>query len=189
LLHAIAVYRKYTNSLSNATESFVLALQQFSDCVPSANIKSQKLISDLDFLIDSSQLLANSHSQWSNCLKIQVEEPLIDLISLITQKSIHQQEINKSIISKKISVLNSYNESNLMRNTYKNLNVLSKSLNCRLELTNEIQRLNDKNATITDKLTKDHVCDILTWLSSALETEIYIFETISEGFLKAIINY
>lgn len=75
--------------MAGATETFVRALQELSDCVPNANIHSsqQHLIGDLDYLVDSCQLVANAHQVWADRLHRELEEPLIGSVSQIMSNS------------------------------------------------------------------------------------------------------
>jgi hypothetical protein len=76
-VQALSAYKRQIQAMSAATETFVRALQEFSDCVPQANIHDPLSVADLDFLIDSSQLLSNAHQTWAGMLEKDVEEPLV----------------------------------------------------------------------------------------------------------------
>jgi hypothetical protein len=82
-VQALSAYKRQIQAMSAATETFVRALQEFSDCVPQANIHDPLLVADLDFFIDSSQLLSNAHQTWAGMLEKEVEEPLIASINEI----------------------------------------------------------------------------------------------------------
>ena len=46
-----------------------------------------KLVTDLDFLIDSSQLMVNAHQNWAQMIEKDVEEPLVNLMNVIPLKA------------------------------------------------------------------------------------------------------
>jgi hypothetical protein len=192
-LQATQVYRKQTTALAAATETFVQALQEFSDCVPEGfkkltteNITNRKLVKDLDFLIDSSQILANCHQRYANDLQNYVEEPFTNSIPIITQKSVERRKSNTIQINDLQAQL--HIEESKVKKTKRNSRIIGHSLKTRLGLAEKIKKLAVDNENTIDSLTHEHGPVLLGYLSNALEAEIDTYETVLEGFRKIFLH-
>ncbi|KAJ3321049.1 hypothetical protein HDV06_004607 [Boothiomyces sp. JEL0866] len=185
-VHAIGAYKRQIQAMAAATETFVRALQEVADCVPAAQVNDVNVVSDLDFLIDSSQLIVNAHQTWANNIEKEVEEPLTACLNEIPQLAKTKQEANKQQIQKLIQQLHSEEDSSykMKKKKTRDLAELQKSLNLRMALADEIKRLSLYNECIPDKLSQENVPFILQLLTKTVEAELETYETISEGFHK-----
>jgi hypothetical protein len=182
---SLGAYKRQIQAISAATEVFVRALQDLADCVPQANIQDPLLITDLDFLIDSSQLMSNAHQNWASMLEREVEEPLLTSISQIPKESKLLQESNKLKIQDLIQKLHQEEDySYKIKKQKRNLELLQNSLNHRMELAEEIKKLSFQNDHIHDIKSQERVAFILNTVSRAVEAKLEAFETIQEGFGK-----
>jgi hypothetical protein len=185
-VQSLSAYKRQIQAMAAATETFVRQLQDFSDCVPQAKIQDSLLVADLDFLIDSSQLLSNAHITWANMLEREVEEPLIASLHEIPIMAKQKQEQNKLKIQKCIQQLHSEEDSSykLKKKKTRDLQVLQQSLNVRMALADEIKRLSMENDSILNNLSQEHVIFILSLLQKTVESKLECYETIQEGFNK-----
>jgi hypothetical protein len=100
---SIANYRQKIQEMALATEHFITSLQQLADSVPEgillflipAQIENPRLVSNLDFLIDSSQLVANANQTWAGNVAQQVEAPLDKIIEELPHLARGKHEANR----------------------------------------------------------------------------------------------
>jgi hypothetical protein len=64
-----------------------------------ANITNNRLVSDLDFLVDSSQLLANTHQVWASTIERDLEDPLVASVQEIMEISKVLCNLNQNNVS------------------------------------------------------------------------------------------
>lgn len=152
-------------------------------------------LSDLDFLIDSSQLMANAHQNWASMLERDVEEPLIAGLTEIPRLAKRKQQENTQKIEHLIQQLHSEEDTSYKMKKKKTRDLqhlhqvilINQSLNIRMGLADEIKRLSIQNETISDSLAQERVPFILQLLSKAVDSKLETFETIQEGFNKVIL--
>jgi hypothetical protein len=185
---AVSVYRRQIQGLATAAEVFVRALEDFSDCVPAANIQDKRLVSELDFLVDSSQLLTNAHQNWAATVLREVEEPLTRSISVMQNEAEAIKRKNQASIEELIKSLHVEEERSyaLKKKKQRDLTTLTESLNIQVQLADTINQLTKENEVIHDKLCQDRVEKILETLSNCVACEIETFENVNEGFAKVI---
>jgi hypothetical protein len=65
-VQALGSYRRQIQAMANASEAFVRALEDLAEFVPGVigDMREPEVVGDLDFLIDSTHLVANSHQIW-----------------------------------------------------------------------------------------------------------------------------
>jgi len=185
-VHATAAYKRQIEAMARATEMFVRQLQEVADCVPQAHVQDPMLVADLDFLIDSSQLLVNAHQTWAMNLEKEVEEPLMAGLNEIPKMAKAKQDQNKQQMDLYIKQLHQEEETSykMKKKKTRDLSELQQSLEVRMALAEEIKRLSVENDVITDVLAQEHVPFVLQVLSKAVEAKLESFETIQEGFHK-----
>lgn len=183
---SLGAYKRQIQAMSAATEVFVRALQDLADCVPQANIQDPLLISDLDFLIDSSQLMSNAHQNWASLLEQEAEEPLLSSIAQIPIEAKQIQESNKLKIQERIKLLHQEEDFSykMKKQKHRNLDRIQSSLNNRMKLAEEIKRLSFQNDHIQDIKSQEKVPFILNTITRVVEANLEAFETIQEGFQK-----
>ncbi|KAI8899013.1 hypothetical protein BC833DRAFT_587437 [Globomyces pollinis-pini] len=187
-VQALSAYKRQIQAMSAATETFVRELQDFADCVPAAEITDSLLVTDLDFLIDSSQLIANAHQTWANTLENEVEEPLMASVQQIPIITKAKQDTNKVKIQELIRQIHIEEEAaqKLRKKKTTTKEQMDMSFNLRVELAEEVKLLTHINHTYSDTLSQESVPYILELLSKSVEAELDCIETISEGFHKVL---
>ncbi|KAI8915543.1 hypothetical protein EDD86DRAFT_196300 [Gorgonomyces haynaldii] len=183
---ALAVYRRQIQAMAAATETFVRALEELSDCVPAAHVQNTKAVQDLDFLVDSTQLIANAHQIWASSIQRELEEPMSGFVEQIMQQAKQQQEYNKQRIQQLISQLHMEEDTSYKqkKKNRRDLDSLQQSLNVRMGLADEIKRLSLENEHMFDILAQKKVEPILLNLQRAVTAEMETYETILEGMHK-----
>ncbi|EGF82877.1 hypothetical protein BATDEDRAFT_86391 [Batrachochytrium dendrobatidis JAM81] len=183
---AVAVYRRQIQAMAAATDTFVRALEELSDCVPAAQLSNASVVADLDFFIDSTQLLVNTHQIWASTIEKEIEEPLFGNIETIIAKVKTQQVDNKSRIQGLINELHSEEDKSykMKKKKQRDLAMLQDSLNVRVSLADEIKRLSIENETLYDTLSHEDMENILNLISRGVVAELETYDTIMEGFHK-----
>jgi hypothetical protein len=185
-VQALCSYKKQIQTLAMVTETLVQQLQEMADCVPQANIKEPYLIADLDFMIDSSQLMANAYLTWAINLEKDVEESLLNTLESLPAKAVVTKEENKQKIKHLIHSLHLEEEKSLK---VKELNKVQTSLNKRMQMADEIKRLNNENEQVLNELSQGNIPLLLKNVSKLVEVKLEAFETIQEGFHKVKLRF
>ncbi|KAH6563476.1 hypothetical protein BASA60_010686 [Batrachochytrium salamandrivorans] len=183
---AASAYRRQIQAMAAATDTFVRALEELSDCVPAAQLVNASVVADLDFFIDSTQLLVNTHQIWASTIEKEIEEPLFSNIETITAKVKNQQVNNKSRIQGLINDLHLEEDKSykMKKKKQRDLSMLQESLNVRVSLADEIKRLSIENETLYDTLSHQDMECILNLISRGVVAELETYDTIMEGFHK-----
>ncbi|KAJ1549726.1 hypothetical protein HK096_010838, partial [Nowakowskiella sp. JEL0078] len=104
-IQAVGAFRRQLVAMGLAAEMFVRSLEEMSDFVPAADIKKPHIVGDLEFLIDSTHLIANSHQIWAETVEKEFEQPLNQQLKSIEDKAKSKQKENKEKISKSVELL------------------------------------------------------------------------------------
>lgn len=141
---------------------------------------------DLELLIYSSHLVANSHQIWSQQLKAEVEDPLLLLVSHIKETSIRTERENKAKVVILTDALHKEEDASykLGKKNRRDLGSLQQSLQARMTLAEEIRKLSLEYTGIQDEMAHDSLPSVLEYCSIALGREIEGFEVINEGLKK-----
>ncbi|KAJ3047846.1 hypothetical protein HK097_011127, partial [Rhizophlyctis rosea] len=189
-LQALAVYRRQVMALAAASETFVRALEELSDCVPAARITKPHVVGDLDFMIDSTHLIANAHQTWADNLERDFELPLAQNITNIMNTVKVRQQENKQKIDGLVSQLHREEDVSYKMGKKKQRDLASlqssgyQSLNQRMAIADEIKRLTVENQTLHDTLSHQNVEYVLENCASGVRAELETYETIMEGLKK-----
>lgn len=192
-VQALAAYRRQINAMSAATETFVRSLEEISSTVQSANVNvpgfvNPHLLEQLELLLDSSQMISNTHQIWATSIEKDVEEPLIRSIQAISRSAHEHSERNKAKIQELIVQLNKEEElaykMKKKKKKHDNIQAIHESLNRRMGMAEEIKRLQAENDHIMDIYTQRHMERSLTVLGKCIPLELETFETLSEGLSK-----
>lgn len=154
--------------MAATSESLVLALATLSDHVNTTPLLCQKF----DLLVDTSQLIANTHAEWANNICTSIEgtqfifnhaDPLVQLLGRIETDAAYNVLENSAKINVLVSTLHTEeNKSLLLRNRNKrNLNCLEKSLTDRISLATEIKRLQKDSRDSLDILANKSVAKVV----------------------------
>ncbi|KAJ3250152.1 hypothetical protein HK104_007499, partial [Borealophlyctis nickersoniae] len=185
-VQALAVYRRQVHALAAASETFVRALEELSDCVPTAKITKPHVVGDLDFLIDSTHLIANAHQTWSESLERDFETPLTQNIqNILTTVKVAQKE-NKAKIDGLVERLHREEDASykMGKKKQRDFAALQSSLNQRMAIADEIKRLTVENQTLHDTLSHRSVEYILENCAGGVRAELETYEMIMEGLKK-----
>ncbi|KAJ3033310.1 hypothetical protein HDV00_006500, partial [Rhizophlyctis rosea] len=185
-LQALAVYRRQVLALAAASETFVRALEELSDCVPAARITKPHVVGDLDFMIDSTHLIANAHQTWADTLERDFETPLAQNITQIMNTVKLRQVENKAKIDGLVGQLHREEDVSykMGKKKQRDLASLQSSLNQRMAIADEIKRLTVENQTLHDTLSHQNVEYVLENCASGVRAELETYETIMEGLKK-----
>ncbi|KAJ3315542.1 hypothetical protein HDU76_002150 [Blyttiomyces sp. JEL0837] len=185
-VQALGSFRRQILALANASEAFVRALEDLSDYVPGAQIREPHLVGDLDFLIDSTHLIANAHQIWAESLERDFEEPLMRHMNELMNKVKIRQKENKVKIDELVERLHKEEEASykMAKKKQRDLATLQNSLNVRVSLADEIKRLTVESATMQDILAANSVEPILSNCASGVRSELETYDRIMEGLKK-----
>ncbi|KAI8809924.1 hypothetical protein BJ742DRAFT_216311 [Cladochytrium replicatum] len=186
-VQAVAAFRRQLASMSAAAETFVRALEELSEFVPAAEINDPHVVGDLDFLIDSTHLIANSHQIWAEMIERDFEAPLTSHVYETAQRAAKIREENTARIQGSLESIYSEEESSSKRGRKKNkgdFTSLEKSLEYRMGLADEIKRLTLENQTIHDTLSHDSMEPILQHCAAGVRSELETYERVMEGLKK-----
>ncbi|KNC98954.1 uncharacterized protein SPPG_05913 [Spizellomyces punctatus DAOM BR117] len=185
-VQALAVYRRQVQALAAASETFVRALEDLAEFVPAAHIRRPHVVGDLDFLIDSTHLIANAHQIWAESLEREFEAPLTQNIQNIMTRVTSRQNENKDQINKLVERLHQEEDKSykLGKKKQRDIKALQSSLNVRMSIADEIKRLTVENQTLHDTLSHHNMEFILENCASGVRGELQNYETIYEGLKK-----
>ncbi|KAJ3098708.1 hypothetical protein HDU96_010977 [Phlyctochytrium bullatum] len=185
-VQALGSYRRQIQAMAAASEAFVRALEDLSDYVPGAEIRKPHIIGDLDFLIDSTHLVANAHQIWADTLEKEFEEPLMRHMNELLIKTKNVQRENKQKVDELVERLHKEEESSyrMGKKKQRDLVTLQNSLNVRVSLAEEIKRLTLESQNIQDTLAAGSVESILTNCAAGVRAELETYDRIMEGLKK-----
>ncbi|KAJ3415350.1 hypothetical protein HDV05_005087 [Chytridiales sp. JEL 0842] len=185
-VQALGSYRRQIQAMAAASEAFVRALEDFAEFVEGADVKRVEVVGDLDFLIDSTHLVANSHQIWADCLERDFEEPIVQLANDIFNRAKNVQRENKQRVDDLTARLQ--NEENISyklgKKKQRDLATLQNSLSLRVSISEEIKRLQVESSQIHDTLASRSVESILTNCAAGVRAELENYERIMEGLKK-----
>ncbi|KAJ3057203.1 hypothetical protein HK102_011086 [Quaeritorhiza haematococci] len=110
-VQALGAFRRQVQAMSAASETFVRALEEMAEYVPAAELSKPYVVGDLDFLIDSTHLIANAHQIWAESLERDFEAPLMAKISDICKQVKITQQDNKNKINQLVEQLHKEEDS------------------------------------------------------------------------------
>ncbi|KAI9101227.1 hypothetical protein DFS34DRAFT_676751 [Phlyctochytrium arcticum] len=196
-VQALAVYRRQVQALAAASETFVRELEDIAEFVPAATIKRPHVIGDLDFLIDSTHLIANAHQTWGETLEREFEAPLSRDLQEIAARASSKQADNKKHIAQLVQRLNIEEDKahKLGKKKPRDVKALQsfslpidpcviQSLNVRMSLADEVKRLTIESQSMHDIMSHQHMEYILEHCASGVRAELENYETVYEGLKK-----
>ncbi|KAI9011380.1 hypothetical protein BC832DRAFT_529480 [Gaertneriomyces semiglobifer] len=185
-VQALGSYRRQVQALAAASETFVRTLEEISDFVPAAKINKPHVVGDLDFLIDSTHLIANAHQGWAETLEREFETPLINDIKDIMEMTARRRDENKVKINELVEQLHKEEDRSykLGKKKQRDIKALQESLNIRMSIADEIKRRTVENQTLHDTLSHQHMEYILENCAVGVRAELENYETIFEGLKK-----
>ncbi|KAJ3302465.1 hypothetical protein HDV03_004953 [Kappamyces sp. JEL0829] len=183
---AVRAYRMQIEKMATATETFVRHLQELADCVPQAPIRDPKLVADLDFMIDSSQLLGNTHQNWSLLLEREIEAPIFADLRQLPKIAKAKQDANLLKVKALEHQLQAEEDFayRMKKKRIHDVSIQQRSLANRISLKEEINRLHRQNESVVDALAHDRVPHLLQLVSRAVAAQLDTVETITEGVQK-----
>ncbi|KAJ3385586.1 hypothetical protein HDU92_002973 [Lobulomyces angularis] len=185
-VQAVGAFQRQIQAMGAAAEMFVRSCESLKECVPASNIRDQKCIEDLDFLIDSTHLISNSHQIWSSNLKTEFEKPLLNHLADI-QKQAESIEIENKVKVDDLTLKLHKEEENsykLGRKNKRGVESLQNSLQVRMDLAKEIKRLSMESQTVQDSLCASSLEFVLKRCSIGVTKELEAYEVIMEGLKK-----
>ncbi|KAI9208448.1 uncharacterized protein BJ171DRAFT_207629 [Polychytrium aggregatum] len=185
-VQACSVFRIQIEAMSKATETFVRALEEIASFVQPGTVTDEFLLGDLEFLIDSTTLIANSHQIWANTIQQEVEIPLQADIEKRKESAKKIQDENKTKLKDLMESLNRETDSSYKQGKKKqrDLTSLQNSMNVRMGLAEDIKQLTIQNQTVHDKLAHEGMSVVLAKCSNAVKAELEVYDTINEGLRK-----
>ncbi|ORY38570.1 hypothetical protein BCR33DRAFT_720610 [Rhizoclosmatium globosum] len=174
---AVAGAARAGDSLANAAEEVARQLEN------SGNTYEPDAIRDINALIDTSHLLANALQAWSESLGSDVVNPLAKHLGDISATVKAKQNANNGRINDLVQKLKAEEEHSyrLGKKNMRDVASLHESLNLRVTLTEEINRLNATNAQMPDVFASNSVELLLSCTSAAAFAQLEAIETIKDG--------
>ncbi|KAI8837676.1 hypothetical protein BJ741DRAFT_154104 [Chytriomyces cf. hyalinus JEL632] len=185
-VNALGVYRNQISSMAAASEAFVKACEDLEVSMQSTPGIDQVKLKDLNALIDSTHVIANSHQIWAEDLGQDVVDPLKRHLGDIMLTVKARQDKNKARIDDLVGKLHKEEEQSykLSKKKQRDLVMLQDSLGLRVTLADEIKRLTVESASIGDVLASNSMDLLLSSCSATVFTQLETYESLMEGLKK-----
>ncbi|TPX63260.1 hypothetical protein CcCBS67573_g08725 [Chytriomyces confervae] len=186
-VNALGVYKSQISSMAAASDAFVRACEDLEVAMQSTPGVDQVKVKDLNSLIDSTHVIANSHQIWAENLGQDVVDPLKRHLGDIMLTVKARQDKNKARIDDLVGKLHKEEEHSykLSKKKQRDLVMLQDSLGLRVTLADEIKRLTVESASIGDVLAANSMDLLLNSCSATVYTQLETYESMMEGLKKA----
>ncbi|KAJ3223718.1 hypothetical protein HDU81_008990 [Chytriomyces hyalinus] len=185
-VNALGVYRNQISSMAAASEAFVRACEELEVAMQSTTGVDQVKLKDLNSLIDSTHVIANSHQIWAEDLGQDVVDPLKRHLGDIMLTVKARQDKNKARIDDLVGKLHKEEEQSykLSKKKQRDLVMLQDSLGLRVTLADEIKRLTVESASIGDVLASNSMDLLLSSCSATVFTQLETYESLMDSLKK-----
>ena len=185
LIQGFQSFKRQLIAFASASQALVRELEQAQSCLPESKLK-KGITEDLNLVIDSASLIANTHLSWAESLQNQVESPLLDMNKELVTRGETTQKYNQKKIETLAEMLQKEEEISyrMGKRNKRDLQTLQSSLSRRLKISEEITKLTCENRTLLDEIMQDNLEPILSISSRATRPLLNNYDRIIEGLDK-----